>query len=204
MTRVLLVLVSFVWGKAPFAAAVIGGPGLANPAVSLDFTEVALTNGTVLDDQYAAFGVTFDGLFYNGCPTCVTARPGGTKPDITNFQDISAYTPLTTVRLSSLSSDISFAWASSSGQFAITALRDGDLVESFDVTVADQSDWQTYGFSEILFDEVRISTPDLLLLDNLRFNTAPLAHTPLPNTLALLCGALAALAFGLRRPGGAT
>ena len=47
--------------------------------------EIVLPNDTLLTNQYAGLGVTFSGVWFNGCTACVTTSPTGAKPDVTNF-----------------------------------------------------------------------------------------------------------------------
>lgn len=166
------------------AIPVIQGADLANPGQSIDFSEIILADNTALGSQYSGLGVGFSGLYYNGCPDCITIAA---KPDIGNFRDddISIFNAATALLFQEDLEAATFRFAAEFAPFLVGAYLDGGLVESFNL---DGSQWGTYGFSDSRFDEIRISAlnPGLgaFLIDDLAFNAAPPA-IPEPSTWAL-------------------
>lgn len=161
---------------------IIGGPGVLGATDDIDFSEIALGDFVLLTNQYNGLGTDFSGAWYNGCTACVLAEPDGVHPEVANFNnnDTGNWAAFTTMLFTGNVTDLSFAFASNGGTFALESYLNGGLVESFDF---DGGNWQNYGFSNSLFDEIRIASPSAMIFDNLRFNSVPV---PEPGTLALL------------------
>lgn len=156
--------------------------GLTTPISTITFSEVSLPNNTALTNQFASFGVSsFSGVFYNGCTQCVTTPPSGAKPDIGNFtrNNTSAFTRAQDISFTSGLDGAAFQFASNGGTFTFTALLNNSVVEQF---TANGSRWGYYGFSGINLDEIHISAPSALLIDNLQIGNA----VPEPTSIALL------------------
>lgn len=181
------------------ATPILQGASLANPDQHIDFSEIALAGSSILTDQYASLGVGFTGLYYNGCPTCIGIP---TKADIGNFRnsETDVFNPEASLLFLQDADAATFRFAADFASFQVAAYLDGQLVESFDL---DGRRWGTYGFSGILFDEIRISTSDpdvgAFLIDNLAFSQSPNA-VPEPSSWALFILALGMLSIpALRR-----
>jgi hypothetical protein len=154
---------------------------------TITFDEVVLENGTPLTDQYSAFGVEFDGAWYNPVGIsrdCCTAAnfqaPDGPKTFENPFS----------ILFNSNVSAVSFSLATNPGTSKFEALLDGTVVESMSVTTAAPASF--YGFSDIVFDALRTTAP----LDTnkaARFDTISyrLVTVPEPATLLLLALGLA-------------
>ena len=193
----LIATVSTLFAVSAQATPIIGGPGVVGPTEDIDFSEIVLPDFTPLTNQYNSLGVDFNGVFYNGCTNCIAAQPDGVHPEISNStnNDFTFFTALTTILFTGNVTDMSFAFAGNGGIFTLSSYLNGGLVESFDF-FGDVPNWQTYGFANSLFDEVWISTPTRMLLDNLRYNSAAV---PEPGTLALLSLGLAGMGLARRR-----
>lgn len=175
------------------AVPIIGGPGLVNPSVDIDFTEIVLADSTVLTTEYESLGVTFGGgWFYNGCAGCIVAVPSGVKPDITSVKngDISVFNTNLTIAFLSNVSDVSFSTRFTESADQMSSFLNNVLVE----TLLFGAESQTYGFSGSNFDELRITVPTAFFLDNLKFNTI---SVPEPATLTLF--GLGLLGLGVAR-----
>lgn len=167
------------------ATPINNGSGLASPAATITFNEIALANNTVMSNQYASLGISsVSGLFYNGCENnCVTTPPSGTHPELSNFSNTNtgAYTSLSDIIFGADQSAVAFEFASNGGLFTLTALLAGNIVESFQFQ---GGAWGIYGFTGTTLDEIRIQSPSAFLLDNLQLSNT--STVPEPGSLALL------------------
>lgn len=178
--------------------------GLTNPTTTIDFTEVPLANGTVMNNQYAGLGVSLSGFYYNGCTGCVDPSPNGQKPDITSFfNDTNVFSTALSMDFDSTLEAVAFSWASNFGTFTFAAFLGNTLVEQFSVDISTRSvngssGWGYYGFSGIAFDRINITASQSLLIDGLQLRQAA-QGVPEPATGLLAGLALAGLAFTRRR-----
>lgn len=166
-------------GSNAYAVPVIGaGASIAEPTTTLTFSEVALAGSTALSNQFAAYGVTFSGLFYTPCTNCVEVPA---RPDAGNFNNnnTSTFNSGFDIFFANDVSGASFSFASNGGTFSFQAYNNGTLVESF---LGNGSTWGNYGFDGLAFDRIHVSTPSAMLLDNLAFRS----DVPEPAPLALL------------------
>ncbi len=182
------------------AAPIVGGPGASSPTNTVDFSEVAVANGAVLTNQFLSLGISFSGLYFNPCPTCLTTEPTGSKPDAGNFSasDHTSGTSGVTFDFVGSVTDFSFSFASNGTPFTLEAYLGATLVESLAI---DGRIWQSYGFTGSLFDSVRVAyTPVAVssnfLIDDLKWNVTAV---PEPGTLVLVGLSLAGLAATHRR-----
>ncbi len=179
-------------------AATVNGAtsGLAGANTELAFDEVSLTTNDIVTDQFAAFGVTFSpNLVYYGNPA---EYPNFTDPALGNFS------PIVNPFFLDFTSNVTaatFAIVTNLGASTFTALLDGAEVESFSATTDLVSTANFFGFTDILFDQIRVDVGSngVMFMDNLAFNAAPtVSVVPLPAGLPLLLGALGGFAL-LRR-----
>jgi hypothetical protein len=180
--------------------------GLASPDTVLTFNEVAIPSYAPLTNQFAAYGVTFENLFYNGCAgDCVNTPPSGTDPDIGNFtnDNTSPFNATPSVLFTSPVSGSAFQIAANGGPYNFAATLGGLLVEQFAVNIDTSaingsSGWGYYGFSGITFDRIDITASNAILLDNLEFSGGATA-VPEPATMTLLGSGLVTAYLGRRR-----
>jgi hypothetical protein len=150
-------------------------------------------------NQYESYGVRFSpSLFYNTQPIFFPTA------SLANFDFLGGLSNPASILFSQDQTAAAFALQTNPGTTTFTALLDGVVVESFTAAstlsalpdVSQASNF--YGFSNIVFDEIRIlSNTTFFQIDNLQF--AALA-VPEPSELALFITAMAlALGAALRR-----
>jgi hypothetical protein len=173
--------------------------GLASPATTITFSEVAVAPGTALGNQFAAFGLQGGtNLFIDG--ELGTGLPNINGDRLNNFDALGGpFLNPTTITFTQPITGAAFNMISNPGTSAFEALLGGNVVESFTGTTDLSSTNNFFGFTGITFDSIRITGGGVngaFAIDNLQIGAA--AATPEPATLAVF-GALAAGVFGLRR-----
>lgn len=191
---------TFIVAGNAMAASIVGGPGVASPTNTVTFSEVVLPSGTALTNQYGSLGINFTGLYYDPCPSCVTTLPTGAKPDAGNFITFDGGSPSVSFNFAGAATAFSFSFASDGAIYTLGAYLSNSVVESFSFA---GSNWQTYGFTGSLFDEVRLTyavTPFVseFLVDDLKW-TATTAPIPEPEVYAMLLAGLGLLGAAKRR-----
>jgi VPDSG-CTERM motif len=172
--------------------------GLASPVTTIDFN-ASLGDGTVVTNQYAGLGVTFSpNLVYD------TIYSGAGIPNIgggqlRNFAGtvVDPFSLLFAVD----QTEVAFAMATNPGTSTFSAYLDGVLVESFSAATDVSSSNNFFGFSGIVFDEIRVDaggSGSAMLLDNLQMGTAATASVPDAGATASLLG-LAMFGLGALR-----
>jgi hypothetical protein len=196
-SRVLMVviLVGSV-GRSAHAATIIASPtDLFGAANLITFDEVILSDGTALDTQYSAYGVTFSSLFYN--------------PQFLNFGDVQSpgaanFPPATnpfSIYFNAPVSGATVAYATNPGDATtFTALLNGIVQETF--TLPTDLSGTHYGFFGITFNELRFAVTDNVngaaALDNIAFTPAA-SPVPEPTSLLLLGSGVVGATAKLRR-----
>lgn len=174
----------------------VNNVGLASPGHLITFSEIVLPEESPVTNQYAGLGVTFSpGLFYNTQPIFFPTE------SLANFGSNETNNPASLLFSQDLMA-VAFAMQTNTGTSTFTALLDGVEVESFTAgttlsILPDTSQASNfYGFTNIVFDEVRIlSNTAFFQIDNLQFTAVPE-----PASLVLLgLGALGLLGRRLRR-----
>jgi hypothetical protein len=169
------------------ASPIIGSPtGLASPTSTITFNEVVLPVGTVLTNQYSAFGVTFQGLVYNLPNGSSMTPPTAAHVGAANFS-VFFDQPLTSA---------AFRLQTNPGTSLFEALLNGVVVESFSAPTTFPSNNDFFGFQGIAFDQIRVTAGSNgdAVIDNIQLG----APVPEPATLAVF-GLMAIGAFGVRR-----
>ena len=180
------------------AAFIDSATGLASPVTTVTFSEVSLTAGSLVTDQFSTLGVEFGSLSPNvGLYYTNGGNPGAGLqnyfPDDYNPFVISFDTAIT---------EAAFMMVTNGYTDTFRALLNGTVVETATRTTGN---WRYYGFSGIVFDEIQIgvalgesSIPSNahMRLDNIQ--TGATASAPAPTTLALLLPPALLLSVRLR------
>jgi hypothetical protein len=179
--------------------------GLASPASTIDFTEIALAPDTVLTTQYSGLGVSFSPNVYYDAEIAF-----GFTADISNFTDATepAFINPVAFSFSSPQTGVAFQMAADSTPYLFQAYlggTGGTLVDSFtDTNVQSVTPPLFYGFSNETFDTIVITqegagSGPFWDLSNIQLSNAPITSTPEPSTFLLLGPALAGLLLASRR-----
>lgn len=160
--------------------------GIASPTQVVTFEQLGpLVRGTVITNQFSAFGVTFGGLSPAYANNPFGPNGAGTFDGSTAFNDnflnnfngvLGEQAPnpmLVTISFASTVQAASFGFLADGSAITFTALLGGSVVESFAptaTTVGGTTDF--FGFSGILFDSIQISSSSPALSDrNFIFDT---------------------------------
>ena len=169
------------------AASVQNTTGITGATGTIDFSEVALSPGATVTNQYAAYGASFSSF------AVFRAQDGFFATDyIGNFGALGTANPFQIV----FSSDVdaaAFQFISNPGTTTFEALLDGTVVSSFTASTG-TGVGTYYGFQGTTFDTIRITSPvnGAMEMDNLQFQSA----VPEPASIALF--GLGLFAVGLR------
>jgi PEP-CTERM motif-containing protein len=203
-------VLAIAMAAAPSGQATPVGPsstGLTAPSVVLNFSEVVLPTGTSVTNQYAQYGVTFSGLYYN--PQQVTVNPTIVPPELGNFPypaypspttpfNIYFTNPVSAAVFAMYANRVSGGTIGQQGVSAFTALLNGVVQESFSAQNS-QNRTDFYGFTNIIFDQITIAPggyKSAALIDGLQFNPIPV---PEPASLILLTVGITGVSLLRRR-----
>lgn len=171
------------------------GTGLAIAQNTITFSEVPLTQGAVVTNQYASFGATFSGAYYDPQPGFFA------DPSIGNFSFCcgTESNPVS-IFFGGPTTDAAFQFITNDSppDSTFSAYLAGSLVASFTAPTGLDASW--FGFTGLTFDEIQVSgggPGNFFLVDNLEFSASSSA-IPEPATSGLLGAALIGL-YTLRR-----
>lgn len=152
--------------------------GLTDPTQTITFDEIALPDESSITNQYSSLGVEFS-------PNLVFDSPGSSVPNITGNQ-LKNFSPVVnpfSINFTDTVSSAVFAFATNPGTSTFTALLDGSIVESFSSSTSVFQPNNFFGFTDILFDEIKVDVGGFnnsMLLDNIQFTTVT---TPEPGSI---------------------
>jgi hypothetical protein len=195
-----LLVVAMVCGGMHHAAAdrITNDFGLQNPQQHLRFSELPLSNGQAVTTQYAAYGVTFSPHLFHAQFSAPDPWPHVSGGAVANNGIVDPFS----IQFTQDQTAAAFAMVTNTGISVFTALLDGQVVDQFSTVTSTVSSNNYYGFSNILFDEIRVGVGgfnNAMVLDNLETTAAP-APVPEPGTLLLMgTGLLSLLGYGWQK-----
>lgn len=163
--------------------------GLAAPDRLVTFDEVPVADNTAVTTQYASEGVTFSAGVRLETAAFGFANMSGRK--LANFFPV---TNSFSIFFASDVTDATLAFATFPGTSTFTALLDGTVVESFSASTGLFGTQNVFGFTDILFDEIAITSggfSGVAVFDTVAFNVS---QVPVPASLPLMFGGLAVFA----------
>jgi hypothetical protein len=149
-------------------AAFISSPTGIITTNTITFDEVVIPNGSALTNQYAAYGVNFQGMYYNTQPITFG---GVSAPVAENFNPIS--NPFS-ILFTNAQSQADFNFITNDGEITLFEAYLGGVLQDSGSVATGIADTNYYGFSGVTFDEIRISVSNNVngaaALDNIQFN----------------------------------
>jgi len=199
MKNILYGIVTFAMSFAVNSSPIINGVGLSSPSSTITFDEFVLATGTSVDAQYSSLGVTFTpGLNYSPLGSAISF-PGITGNHIGNFTNFSSASTVNpySIFFTSNQTEAAIGYATSTpAQSTFSAFLGGVLVESFMEVTTYATTPSFYGFENILFDEIRVQSNDVAIMDNIQFGN--ISNVPAPPALWLIGSSLIGL-IGMKR-----
>jgi hypothetical protein len=168
--------------------------GLVSPAATITFSEVVVVPGTLVTNQFAAYGATFTNLEMTPPPFNGIDEPNITFPDLGNFNGNGSVIGPITISFSTLQTSVAFAVIANDQPTFFDALRGGAVVASGSAPTETRHG-KFVGFTGITFDAIRFAPAGgVARIDNLQFGTSSVPEpSPLiaatfgAGGLALLC-----------------
>ena len=164
--------------------------GLSGPHSTITFDEHIFPFLTPVTTEYADLGVTFSpyGLYFDA------ANGGGSIGNFVPYGSGAARFPIG-INFTKPQTEAAFSFKSGDGTTTFQAFLGGNLVESFNAVTTNPANPAFYGFRDITFDAISITTPGCgaaicpEIVDNIQLPTAS-SSIPEPSSI------LGILAFG--------
>ena len=162
---------------ASFGSPVTNGTGITGATSTITFSELALSSGDTITNQYASYGATFS-------PFAVFRPQDGyyATDYIGNFGAQGSASPFV-ISFGGAVSGAAFDFISNGGASLFEALMGSTVVESFSAATS-TTVGTFYGFDGVMFDSIRITAPGnhAFEMDNLQVRS----EVPEPSTIFLL------------------
>ena len=171
--------------------------GLQNPTYTINFNEFNPTPALIpITTQYQNYGVIFDGL------VSVHSLNPNHMPGVGGNAIFSNDNHIFSILFTSNQTSAAFAYGANYGQATFSALLNGTVIESFSTSVGPISAKPYYGFTNIVFNEIRFEQGNspggiytyAAYVDNLQVSTVPE-----PETYAMLLAGLGLIGGVARR-----
>jgi len=173
------------------AAMITDNSGFGGGSSLVTFDEVALTNGTIVTNQFSPYGVSF---------TPNLAIDSGRSTSGFSGQNLQNYSPevnpFSIIFTETVSAFGAYWETDNSNALTFSAFLSGGLVESFTFTETNCCQTGSFlGFSNILFNEVQVSTSGThsLIMDNLQYSASSPSAVPVPAAVWLMGSGLLGL-----------
>jgi len=175
MKIVVATLILFVTSPQIFATSLINSVGLSSPAHHITFDEHVFAQDTIVDTQYAAEGVTFTtGMPFDTIGLNTIIAEGINGHYLGNFGP-GLINPFS-IFFNENVTEAAFGFASEPQTTTLDAYLDGVFVESFALETSLTSEMGYLGFTDSLFDEIRVTGnggSGSALIDNIQFSNVP-------------------------------
>lgn len=179
MTRISTLIVccgALTAAESTHAAFINNSSGIASPVYTVTFSEHNFGTGTIITNQFADVGVVFNPHVYfnpigNNFPNMAGNFVG-------NFNLSGVINPVS-IRFTQARVAAAFAMSSNTSTMTLTALLNGIVVETAQAQSAVTNENNFYGFTDILFDEIRIFQGPTsggnqgLVIDNIQLGAVP-------------------------------
>jgi hypothetical protein len=182
----------FAGATVASAAPITNATGIASPAVTILFSEFGLAADTVITNQYSSLGVTFSPNVYQnpqGFPG-PNVDLGPNSASNFSFSGGPIVSPFS-IFFNTDQTQAAFAMITNANTSTFGAYLNSVLVESFSIATGPANPNNFYGFSGILFDEIRVTVGGD---GNAIFDNLQIGSVPEPTTILLMGLGLAALA----------
>jgi hypothetical protein len=181
---------------SPASAAMFftNGAGLVSPASTLTFSELAFADNTLITNEFASFGVTFNNAVFNPQDGYMPRNYVG------NYQLSTIQYPDLSLTFGTAVSDAAFELATNPGNSVINLYLGATLVDTASLATSNGAG-SFYGYTGGLFDRIQILAPvnGALLVDNIQFNAATVAGAvPEPATWIMMLAGFGVVAAGMR------
>lgn len=169
----------------------------------LNFDEVALASGTLISNQYAAYGVVFTGGIYrsNGGYSSANHVSGSYLDSFSG----GGHTNFWSIDFSSIQTSAgAYFEVDSDNSLVLTAMLGGNVVESFSFSDGICCTTMAFaGFTGINFDSLRFTTSlsngRNFYMDELHYTSASTSSVPAPTSIMLLGLGLAGVGLSRKR-----